>query len=131
MNETERNILTSTLKTMVERKQLRPSTSQYASRILFVKKADGSLRLCVDYRALNAITIRNRCPIPYIADLRSQIRGKGYLTKCDLRDGYYNGRMKDSDIEKKAFGEEPFLEHQAFVDAGAADNGSHNGDALP
>ena len=103
MNEAERVQLQATLKTQLERKQIRVSSSPYASRVLFVKKPDGSLRLCVDYRALNAITIRNRCPIPNISDLRSQIRGMKYCTKFDLRDGYYNIRMHPDSIEKTAF----------------------------
>ncbi len=65
--------LQATLKTLLSRKQIRPSTSEFASQILFVKKPDGSLRLCIDYRDLNAITVRNRCPIPNIHDLRAQV----------------------------------------------------------
>lgn len=66
MNEHELKQLQTTLKTLLERKQIRPSTSEFASQILFVKIPDGSLRLCIDYRELNAIIVRNRCPIPNI-----------------------------------------------------------------
>jgi hypothetical protein len=103
MNEKELTELKNALKILLKRKQIRVSSSEYGSQILFVKKADGSLRLCVDYRALNAITRRNRCPIPYIGDLRPQIRGKNFLTKFDLRDGYYNARMHSESIHKTAF----------------------------
>ena len=103
MNEKELTELKNALKILLKRKQIRVSSSEYGSQILFVKKADGSLRLCVDYRALNAITRRNRCPIPYIGDLRPQIRGKNFLTKFDLRDGYYNVRMHSESIHKTAF----------------------------
>jgi hypothetical protein len=103
MNENELKQLQSTLKTLLERKQIRPSTSEFASQILFVKKPDGSLRLCIDYRNLNAITVRNRCPIPNIHDLRAQVRGKKYMTKFDLRDGYYNVKMAKDSVKYSAF----------------------------
>ena len=103
MNENELKQLQSTLKTLLERKQIRPSTSEFASQILLVKKPDGSLRLRIDYRNFNAITVRNRCPIPNIHDLRAQVRGKKFMTKFDLRDGYYNVKMAEDSIKYSAF----------------------------
>jgi hypothetical protein len=81
---------------MVERGHIRPSTSPYGSSILFVKKPDGSLRICIDFRRLNDITIKNRCPIPNIEEMRERVAGASVFTKMDLRDGFYNLRVKDA-----------------------------------
>jgi hypothetical protein len=88
---------------MVERGHIRPSTSPYGAAILFVKKPDGSLRMCIDYRGLNDITIKNRCPIPNIEEMRERVAGATVFSKMDLRDGFYNLRVKDSDSHKTAF----------------------------
>ena len=103
INERESQLLKETLERLLERKQIQVYTSPYGSRILFIKKSDGSLRLCVDYRELNASTIRNRCPIPNIGDLRDRVRGARYFTKIDFRDGYYNLRVHPDSIYKTAF----------------------------
>lgn len=103
INDHESKLLKETLARLLERKQIQVSTSPYGSRILFIKKSDGSLRLCVDYRELNALTIRNRCPIPNIGDLRDRVRGAKYFTKIDFRDGYYNLRVHPESISKTAF----------------------------
>ena len=80
MNEQELHLLRETLTRLIDRGQIQVSSSPHGARILFVKKSDGSLRLYVDYRDLNSITIRNRCPIPNIADLRSQVRGAQFFS---------------------------------------------------
>ena len=92
-----------TIPAMMEKGLIRPSTSEYGANMLFVIKSDGSRRLCVDYRALNDITVRNRTPIPNIEDMRASLRGAKYCTKIDLREGYYNVRIEEEDIHKTAF----------------------------
>lgn len=71
--------------------------------MLFVKKKDGSMRLCIDYRQLNKVTIKNKYPLPRIDDLFDQLRGASVFSKIDLRSGYYQLKVKDSDIPKTAF----------------------------
>ena len=71
--------------------------------MLFVKKKDGTLRLCIDYRQLNKMTIKNRYPLPHIDDLFDQVRGSTVFSKIDLRSGYHQIRIKDEDIFKTAF----------------------------
>ncbi|VVA40763.1 Hypothetical predicted protein, partial [Prunus dulcis] len=69
---------------------------------LFQKKMEGTLRLCIDYRALNKVTIKNKYPIPLIADLFDQLGGAKYFTKLDLRSGYYQVRIAPGDESKTA-----------------------------
>ena len=82
---------------------IRPSVSPYGAPVLFVRKKNGTLRLCVDYRALNKITIKNRYPLPRIDDLFDRLRGAKYFTKLDLAQGYHQVRIAECDIEKTAF----------------------------
>ena len=82
---------------------IRASSSSCALPILFVKKKDGSLRLCVDYRALNDITIKDRYPLPRIEETLNQIRGARYFTRLDLQSAYNLIRIKDGDEWKTAF----------------------------
>lgn len=82
---------------------IRASTSSAASPILFVKKPNGELRLCVDYRGLNAITKKNRYPLPLIDETLHQIRGAKLFTKIDLRSGYNLIRIREGDEWKTAF----------------------------
>ena len=79
------------------------STSPAASPILFVKKKDASLRLCVDYRALNKVTIKNRYPMPLISGILDRMRGARLFTKLDLRGAYNLIRIKEGDEYNTAF----------------------------
>ncbi|KAK8594732.1 hypothetical protein V6N13_015651 [Hibiscus sabdariffa] len=81
---------------------IRPSSSPWGAPVLFVKKKDGSLRLCIDYRKLNKLTIKNKYPLPRIDDLFDQFRGATVFSKIDLRSGYYQLKVKDSDVAKTA-----------------------------
>ncbi|GJW75286.1 putative reverse transcriptase domain-containing protein [Tanacetum coccineum] len=91
------------LQELLERGFIRPSVSPWGAPVLFVKKKDGSMRLCIDYRELNKITIRNRYPLPRIDDLFDQLQGAKYFSKIDLRSGYHQLRVKEQDISKTAF----------------------------
>ena len=83
--------------------RIRPSKSPMASPVFFIKKKDGSLRFVQDYRKLNAMTIRNRYPLPLIPDLMNRLQGAKYFTKLDVRWGYNNIRIREGDEWKAAF----------------------------
>ena len=82
---------------------IRPSTSPWGAPVLFAKKKDETLRLCIDYRQLNRVTIKNRYPLPRIDDLFDQLRGAQVYSKIDLRTGYHQLRVREADILKTAF----------------------------
>ncbi len=82
---------------------VRPSKSPWASPVLFASKKDGSLRFCVDYRALNKFTIKNSYPLPRIDSLMDQICTAKYFSTIDLRSGYHQMRIAEEDIPKTAF----------------------------
>ena len=77
--------------------------SPWGAPILFVKKKDGTLRMCIDYRQINKVTVKNKYPLPRIEDLFDQLKGAGVFSKIDLRSGYYQLRVKDGDVPKIAF----------------------------
>ncbi|GJY64927.1 putative nucleotidyltransferase, ribonuclease H [Tanacetum coccineum] len=79
---------------------IRPSKAPYGAPVLFQRKKDGSLRMCIDYQALNKVTIKNKCPIPLIEDLFDQLRKARYFTKLDLRSRYYQVRIAERDEAK-------------------------------
>jgi hypothetical protein len=82
---------------------IRPSVSPWGAPVLFVKKKDGSMRMCIDYRELNRLTIKNRYPLPRIEDLFDQLKGAKVFSKIDLRSGYHQLKVKEGDIPKTAF----------------------------
>ncbi|KAL0551321.1 hypothetical protein IC582_010407 [Cucumis melo] len=91
------------LQELVDKGYIRPSVSPWGAPILFVKKKDGTLRLCIDYRQLNKVMVRNKYPLLHIDDLIVQLRGATMFCKIDLRSGYHQLKVRESDIPKTAF----------------------------
>ena len=91
------------LQELLDKKYIRPSVSSWGAPVLFVKKKDGSLRLCIDYRELNKLTVKNKYPLPRIDDLFDQLQGATYFSKIDLRSGYHQLRVKKESIPLTAF----------------------------
>jgi hypothetical protein len=91
------------LQDLLDKSFIRPSASPWGCPALFVKKKDNSLRLCVDYRPLNVVTIKNKYPLPRIDILFDQLAGAKVLSKIDLRSGYHQIKIKPCDISKTAF----------------------------
>lgn len=82
---------------------IEPSSSPYGAPVLFVQKKDGSLRMCIDYRALNKITIKNKYPLPRIDDILDKLNGCAYLSSIDLKSGYWQLQIDENDVPKTAF----------------------------
>ncbi|GJY28648.1 putative reverse transcriptase domain-containing protein [Tanacetum coccineum] len=95
--------LSDQLQELSDRGFIRPSTSPWGAPVLFVKKKDGSFRMCIDYQELNKLTVKNRYPLPRIDDLFDQLQGSSVYSKIDLRSGYHQLRVRDEDIPKTAF----------------------------
>ena len=91
------------LQELLDKGFIRPSTSPLGAPVLFAKKKDKTLRLCIDYQQLNRVTIKNRYPLPRIDDLFDQLRGARVYSKIDLRTGYHQLRVRDTDIPKTEF----------------------------
>ena len=100
---TEQEELKKQLQILSNSNLIRPSNSPFGSPVLFVKKKSGELRMCVDFRALNNITVKNRYPLPRIDDMLDQLSNAKVFSKLDLTSGYWQVRVKDEDIAKTAF----------------------------
>ena len=103
LSETELQVLKDYIDENLRKGFIRPSSSPFGSPVLFVKKPDGSLRLCVDYRALNRVTIKNRYPIPLISELIDRFKSKKRFTRLDVRDAFHRLRIAEGDEYKTAF----------------------------
>ncbi|GKF74735.1 putative reverse transcriptase domain-containing protein, partial [Tanacetum coccineum] len=93
----------SKIKELSDKGFIRPSSSPWGAPVLFVKKKDGSFRMCIDYRELNKLTVKNRYPLPRIDDLFDQLQGLSVYSKIDLRSCYHQLRVQEEDILKTAF----------------------------
>jgi transposase InsO family protein len=87
----------------IEAGRIRPSQSPAGAPILFVPKTDGGLRLCVDYRGLNKVTVKNRYPLPLVSEILDRVAGSAYFSKIDVKDAYYRIRIREGDEWKTAF----------------------------
>ncbi|XP_024974913.1 uncharacterized protein K02A2.6-like [Cynara cardunculus var. scolymus] len=95
--------LMSQLQDLIEKRFVRPSSSLWGAPVLFVKKKDDTMRMCIDYRGLNKATVKNKYPLPRIDDLFDQLQGASCFSKVDLRSGYHQVRVKDDDVAKTTF----------------------------
>ena len=95
--------LSTQLQELLDRGFIRPSSSPWGAPILFLKKKDGTHRMCIDYRELNKLTVKNRYPLPRIDDLFDQLQGEAWFSKIDLRSGYHQMRVREEDVQKTAF----------------------------
>nr|GEV03783.1 hypothetical protein [Tanacetum cinerariifolium] len=95
--------LSEQLQELSEKVFIRPSSSPWGAPVLFIKKKDGSSRMCIDYRELNKLTVKNRYPLPRIDDLFDQLQGSSVYLKIDLRSGYHQLRVREQDVPKTAF----------------------------
>ncbi|GBG67582.1 hypothetical protein CBR_g711 [Chara braunii] len=103
MSPAELDELRRQLKELIEKGWIRPSTSPYGAPVLFVPKKGGPLRMCIDYRDFNAITVKNAEPLPLIDDLLDRVQGCRYFTKIDLKSGYHQIVVRPEDQHKTAF----------------------------
>ncbi|GJV13792.1 putative reverse transcriptase domain-containing protein [Tanacetum coccineum] len=95
--------LSGQLKELHDKGFIRPSSSPWGASGMFVKKKNGSFRMCIDYRELNKLTIKNRYPLPRIDNLFDKLQGSQYFSKINLRSGYHQLRVHEDDIPKTAF----------------------------
>jgi hypothetical protein len=100
---TEMRELMNQLQELLEKGFIRPSVSPWGAPVLFVRKKDGTLRMCIDYRELNKLTVKNRYPLPRIDDLFDQLEGARWFSKIDLRSGYHQLKIREEDVPKTAF----------------------------
>jgi hypothetical protein len=91
------------LRELSDKGYIRPSASPWGSPVLFVKKKDGSMRMCIDYRNLKAMTVKNKYPLPRLDDLLDQLKDAKFFAKINLRSGYHQMEIRSEDIPKTAF----------------------------
>jgi hypothetical protein len=91
------------LEEILKKGYIHPGVSSWGAPVLFVKKKDRTLRLCIDFRQLNKVTVKNKYPLPRIDDIFDQLKGARIFSKIDLRSGYHQVRIKDEDINKTTF----------------------------
>ncbi|GAA6045106.1 hypothetical protein JCM8097_008498, partial [Rhodosporidiobolus ruineniae] len=103
LSATEMEVLADYIEKNLKTRFIRPSTSPVGAPILFIKKKDGTLRLCVDYRNLNSVTVKNKYPLPLIDETLTQLSGAQFFTKLDLRNGYHQLRIAEGEEWKTAF----------------------------
>jgi hypothetical protein len=103
MSVEELQVLKKQLSELQEVGYICPSSSPWGALVLFVQKKDGLQQMCVDYRSLNDVTIKNKYPLPRIDDLFDQMRGARVFSKIDLRSGYHQMKIRPSDIPKTTF----------------------------
>ncbi|KAD6120027.1 hypothetical protein E3N88_11298 [Mikania micrantha] len=95
--------LSNQLQELLDKGFIRPSFSPWGAPVLFVKKKDGTFRMCIDYRELNKLTVKNRYPLPRIDDLFDQLQGSSFYSKINLHSGYHQLRVKEEDVPITAF----------------------------
>jgi hypothetical protein len=103
MSSDELDELKKQLKKLLEQGFVQPSASPWGSPVLFVEKKDGTKRMCIDYRTLNSMTIKNKYPLPRIEDLLDRLKKAKFFSKIDLRSGYHQMKIREKDIPKTAF----------------------------
>ncbi|GKA78009.1 putative reverse transcriptase domain-containing protein [Tanacetum coccineum] len=103
LTPSEMQKLSTQLQELADKGFIRPSSSPWGALVLFIKKKDGSFKMCIDYRELNKLTVKNRYPLPRIDDLFDQLQGSSVYSKIDLRYGYHQLRVQEEDIPKTTF----------------------------
>ena len=98
MAPTELKELKTQLQELLDKGFIRPSVSPWGALVLLVKKKDGTLWMCIDYRQINKMMVKNKYPLPRIEDLFDLLKGAGVFSKIDLRSGYYQLRVKDINV---------------------------------
>ena len=88
---------------MLDKGFILPSVSPWGAPVLFVRKKDGTLRMCINYQQINQVPIKNKYPLPRVDELFDQLQGASYFSKIDLRVGYHQLRARDQEIQKTTF----------------------------